>query len=143
MDSVPAATAADTETRCAPTSGVERVPVMNRQMLLHAADILDEAHDVLLVRGWRGMGKQFVPAEALCVEAAIVHVVTGREVCGFQTFRNNGGKEPCLIPVWLEHELFMRGINFIWNDFPERTEDEIFAKLRTVAKSFREEAGGV
>lgn len=108
-----------------------------REQLLEAADILDKAHDVILANGWwpgddKVNGQN---AEARCVQAAILDAA----------FPLYGARSISILPgscapQWLIDIVYEHGFTFCWNDL-EATEDEVFERLRCVAKELREEAG--
>lgn len=116
-----------------------------REQLLEAADVLDAAHDVILAKGW--WPDRTIPPSIrgkhgeMCMEAAVVHVLSGEDVHSASTFEWPWDDESRCMERWLKALLHQRGINYTWNDEYGRTADEVFDRMRTVAKDLREEAG--
>lgn len=112
-----------------------------REQKLEAADILDRAHDVILQSGWAHDADGLANGE--CVETAV------NRACGIERRVNSLGNSVITLDTlrlnmqglgWLPVFLESRGLDWVWNDEPGRTEDEVFDRLRTVAKELREEA---
>lgn len=110
---------------------------LTKEQLNALADLVDKAHDILLEDGWAGGGQGFVPGTGRCMESA-VNKANNCPAYNVRTFSTLSIAE-----LGFEEYQKLRdlGIDYIWNDAKDRTEDEVFDRMREVSKALREEAG--
>lgn len=102
------------------------------------ADVLDKAHDLLMVKG-RCTGKGLGDDGGLCVEAAICEAMGG-DPAAWSSWHDTW---PAPLRALDSHLRVTQPPNYcspyFWNDH-EATDDDVFDALRNCAKRLREQA---